>query len=85
MTKLLETGWGFTVFGVTGSMEPVRKIPKNYRNVAGIVASFKAEGPTSHVSAVFVVAQSPLALESTRFFVWKRNLRRRFIPAASLA
>lgn len=52
MTRLLETEWGFTVFGATGSMEPVRKIPKNYRNVTGIVASFKAEGPAGYESSL---------------------------------
>ena len=52
MTTLVETEWGYTVVEVTELEKPVRKIPKNYRNVTGIVAHEKANGSAMSESSL---------------------------------
>jgi hypothetical protein len=52
MTALIETEWGFTAFGGTDLEKPVREIPKNFRNVTGIAAHKKANGPAMYESSL---------------------------------
>lgn len=54
MPVLLETEYGLTMFGETGldSMKSVRKIPKSYRNVTGIVASTKSNDEARYESSL---------------------------------
>lgn len=52
MTSLIETESGYTSFMVTGLMKPIRKIPKNYRNVTGIAAHTKANGEAMYESTL---------------------------------
>ena len=52
MPPIIETEWGFTSFQPTGWYMPVRKIPKNYRSVTGILTSSKAEGPAAFESTL---------------------------------
>lgn len=52
MTSLIETESGYTSFMATGLIKPVRKIPKNYRNVTGIAAHAKANGQAMYESTL---------------------------------
>lgn len=52
MASIIETEWGFTVIGATELDKPVRKIPKNYRNVTGIAAHEKANGSAMYESSL---------------------------------
>ena len=52
MTSLIETEFGYTSFMATGLMKPVRKIPKNYRNVTGIAAHSKSNGQAMYESTL---------------------------------
>lgn len=54
MPVLMETEYGITLFGETGLevMKSVRKIPKSYRNVTGIVASTKSNDEARYESSL---------------------------------